>query len=152
MKITDNFTLAELTKTSVKANNTPNHLQTVNLCRLCFYLLQPIRDKIARPLDITSAFRSEAVNKAVGGSGASQHLDGMAADVNCSTISKADLFKLIAKEFDYDQCILELDSNCLHVSYFMAGRNRGDILVRNKIDGKYVYDKYTKKQLDSLNV
>lgn len=44
-------------------------------------LLQKIRDHFNRPVTITSAYRTVSHNKAVGGSPKSQHLYGMAADI-----------------------------------------------------------------------
>lgn len=43
--------------------------------------LQALRDRLARPLTLTSAYRSAAHNAAVGGSPTSQHLRGRAFDV-----------------------------------------------------------------------
>jgi len=43
--------------------------------------LQYIRDCVAMPITINSAYRCEAHNKAVGGSSNSQHLLGKAADI-----------------------------------------------------------------------
>lgn len=44
-------------------------------------LLQKIRDHFNRPVTITSGYRTLSHNKAVGGSPNSQHLYGMAADI-----------------------------------------------------------------------
>jgi uncharacterized protein YcbK (DUF882 family) len=41
---------------------------------LVLNLLQPLRDKVQRPLVLNSGYRSPALNKAVGGAKDSQHL------------------------------------------------------------------------------
>lgn len=46
-------------------------------------LLQLIRDDIGEPLTITSGYRTESHNKAVGGASGSLHTKGQAADVVC---------------------------------------------------------------------
>jgi len=43
--------------------------------------LQALRDKVGRPVVITSAYRTPEHNKAIGGASRSQHLFALAADV-----------------------------------------------------------------------
>lgn len=50
-------------------------------------LLQKIRDHFAAPVTITSAYRTAAHNKAVGGSTYSKHMSGQAADIKVSGVS-----------------------------------------------------------------
>ena len=61
-----NFSVSELTKSTnaIKAgiDNTPNIEQIDNLLNLIFYCLQPIRDKLKKPMIITSGFRNSQVN------------------------------------------------------------------------------------------
>ena len=52
----------------------------VNITKLANQL-QYIRDNVAMPITINSAYRCEAHNKSVGGSKNSQHLLGKAADI-----------------------------------------------------------------------
>ena len=68
MNLSNNFTLDELMATSTGLINKPDDPVevAVNLTRLAITLLQPIRDRWG-PLQITSGFRSWAVNSAVGG-------------------------------------------------------------------------------------
>jgi len=157
MQVTKNFKFSELKITGIKSingkrvENNPKEREIINLCKLTFYLLQPIRDLIKAPLVIQSAFRSPAVNQAVGGAPSSQHILGQAADIHCNTISKLDLFKMIGSQLDYDQLIYEVDANCLHVSYVDSGANRREIMIRDKIDGKLVYTFLTKEELKNLH-
>lgn len=53
----------------------------VVLRRLCQLVLEPLRVKLARPVVITSGYRSPALNRAIGGSPTSHHMQGRAADL-----------------------------------------------------------------------
>ena len=57
-KLTPHFTLEELTKTKTGIENLPNASQTNALRILCRDILEPLRDKIGKPIIIDSAFRS----------------------------------------------------------------------------------------------
>lgn len=81
--MTPNFTLAELTRTDTGLPNTPDADQLANLERLAATLERVRRVLGDNPLRVTSAFRSRAVNKAVGGSPTSTHVLGLAADFTC---------------------------------------------------------------------
>ena len=94
-KLTEHFTLAEMTKTSVKIKNVPNEAQVKNLTRLWGWL-EMLRSEWNRrygegddPIVINSGFRSAAVNKAVGGAANSNHLTGCAADIRVSGMEQA---------------------------------------------------------------
>lgn len=54
-------------------------------------VLQAIRSRFGRAVNITSAYRTVAHNKKEGGAAYSQHLYGMAADIKVSGIKPADV-------------------------------------------------------------
>lgn len=58
--------------------------------------LQPIRDLWGKPMKVLSGYRSDALNKAVGGSPTSQHKLAQAADI--STENVRNLFVLLLTE------------------------------------------------------
>ena len=95
MKLSEHFSLGELTKTSVKIDNVPNEEQVNNLKRLCGWLEQLRRrwnnlyGEGDDPIVINSGFRSPEVNKAVGGATLSNHLTGCAVDIRCIGIEQA---------------------------------------------------------------
>lgn len=140
MNLSKNFTLEELIKTSVKADNSPTPEAKSALKELVENVLQPVRDILNEPLIITSGFRSSKVNKAVGEAGNSQHTKGEAADVECSNNKL--LFDTIRNKVVFDQLIWEYgDDNApawVHVSYKTQG-NRKEVLRAYKTNGKTVY-------------
>ena len=92
-------------------------------------VLQPVRDLWGKPVQVNSGYRCPALNKAVGGASASQHLTGKAADITAGSVSaNKELFNLIAKSgIEYDQLIDEYDYKWIHISY-NEGKNRKQIL------------------------
>ncbi|WP_423816374.1 D-Ala-D-Ala carboxypeptidase family metallohydrolase [Salinibacter grassmerensis] len=83
LRLTKNFDLQEFTGSAEypEIDNTPNASQIQNLRSLCVEVLQPVRSFLNRPVQVTSGFRSEELNKAVGGVSGSLHKKGKAADI-----------------------------------------------------------------------
>ena len=83
------FDLTELTHSDTaiakKIDNTPTEEVKKNLENLVKYVLDPLREMYGKPIYVNSGYRSEALNKAVGGSKTSQHVLGMAADIDTRT-------------------------------------------------------------------
>ena len=123
-KLSPHFTLGELTKTSVKTadGNIPSHVHIENLKRLCVSWLEPLREEYNRkygedssslPIVINSGFRSEAVNKAIGGVKGSNHLTGCAVDIHVSGIEQAIRYAAILLDIsderkeNFDELLIE---------------------------------------------
>ena len=89
-KLSEHFTLGELCKTSAKTadGNIPSHVHIENLKNLCVNWLEPLR-QVQGPIVINSGYRSEAVNKAIGGVKGSNHLTGCAVDIRVTGIEQA---------------------------------------------------------------
>lgn len=85
-----------------------------NLLRLCRHVLQPLRDSLG-PITILSGYRPPALNRLVGGSPHSQHVDGLAADIVVSNRTPLEVAQWLEKYGDYDQLILEF-GEWVHVS------------------------------------
>ena len=70
--LSKHFTLDELTKSATAIrlgiDNIPNETELENLQKLVDNILEPLRVHYGRPIIITSGFRCEKLNKAVGGS------------------------------------------------------------------------------------
>lgn len=130
-KISNNFTLEELTK-----GNVPTNKQKKSLIALVVNVLQPIRDNFGVPVDISSGLRSFDSNKATGGAEMSQHLLGEAVDFHVRGVKEKDAFDWIKKNVEYDQLIFEHDNighTWLHVSY---KENRGESFFLEKETNK----------------
>ena len=126
-----NFTLSELihSDTALKnnINNMPDIVALDNLLNLIFYCLQPIRDKLNKPMIITSGYRSKALNSLVGGVSSSQHLKGQAADFCVPSMSVGDVISFMRTcNIEYDQLINEYE-RWVHISY-VKGKNRKSII------------------------
>jgi hypothetical protein len=132
--LSTNFTLEELTFSQTAARmgilNVPEPQHVTALQALCINVLQPLRDALGLPISVSSAYRSPALNRAVGGAPDSQHLDGKAADLQCFSLSTAEFFKrTLALKLPFDQLIYEggREATWVHVSFDTA-RTRGVIL------------------------
>ena len=119
MKLSEHFTLAELTKTSVMIENVPNEAQVENLKRLCSWLEELRRRWNSLygdgddPIIINSGYRSEAVNKAVGGVPTSNHTTGCAVDIHVLGMEQLIRYATILLDIsdlnneDFDELLLE---------------------------------------------
>ena len=111
MSLSEHFTLDELTHTDHREfDNTPNVEETKNLTRLAEFLerIKIVLD--GKPIMVNSAFRSEAVNNAVGSRNTSQHRIGCAADIRVPGMTPDEVVKaVIASGIGYDQIIREFD-------------------------------------------
>jgi len=110
--VTPHFTLAELTVTDHRLlDNTPNAGEIENLRRLATFL-ELIKERLGgRPIMINSAYRSKAVNDAVGSKDTSQHRLGCAADIRVPGMSPDAVVRAVrASGLAYDQLIREFDS------------------------------------------
>jgi putative chitinase len=117
MQLSQNFTLDELTHTDHRElDNTPNDIEINNLKRLAEFLEQVKTVLGGKPVMINSAFRSKAVNDAVGSKDSSQHRVGCAADLRIPGMTPDEVVKaIIASSIGYDQVIREFD-RWTHVS------------------------------------
>ena len=114
MKLSPNFSLEEMIVSEIGArkgfDNTPNATEIANLVRMAA-LLEQVRAVIKKPIIINSAFRSKAVNDAVGSKDTSQHRIGCAADIRVPGMTPKEVVETIMKtDIGYDQLIREFDS------------------------------------------
>lgn len=130
MNLTENFTLNELVYSATaeknKIDNRPSVQVIANLKSLCENVLQPLRNALGCPIVITSGFRCAVLNKKVGGTAASQHLYGQAADFIVPQKNLKDVFNYIKSHLPYDQLLYEYNKTdkWIHVSYRNDGHNR----------------------------
>ena len=85
IQLSEHFSLSEFTK-SITAerlgiDNKPGYEQVLAMRNLCREVLEPLRQHYGQPIRITSGYRCEELNSAVGGVRRSQHMLGEAADL-----------------------------------------------------------------------
>ena len=132
MKLSEHFTLGELTKTSYKTEdeNIPSRVAIENLKNLCENWLEDLRysynilykSTVAEPAEaqgpsegiiINSGYRSPEVNKRAGGSATSNHLTGCAVDIRVGGFEQAIRYASILLDIsdgtkqDYDELYIE---------------------------------------------
>ena len=129
--MTPHFTLAELTHTDHRSlDNTPNAQELANLKRLAEFLETVKTTLGGKPVMINSAFRSKAVNDAVGSRDTSQHRLGLAADFRVPGMAPDAVVRaIIAAKLPYDQLIREFDA-WTHIS--ISDKPRRQALIIDK--------------------
>ena len=145
INLSEHFTLAEMCKTEVKLKNVPNEAQVENLKRLCGWLEMLRRRYNERygegndPIIINSAYRSPAVNKAVGGVATSNHLTGCAADIRVAGIEQLIRYATILLDIsdesqeDFDELLIERSpkgSYWLHFAVRLSNNRRKVKLIQ----------------------
>ena len=146
-RLSEHFTLAEMCKTSAKTQdgNIPSHVHIENLKRLCGWL-EMLRSEWNKrygegddPIVINSGYRSEAVNKAVGGVKGSNHLTGCAADIRVAGIEQLVRYATILLDIsdesqeDFDELLLERSPKggyWLHFAVRPSGNRRKVRLIQ----------------------
>ena len=137
--VTMHFTVEELyasdTAKRLGINNKPTIQKMINLVYLAAFVLEPLRVAMGRPINISSGYRCEQLNKAVGGVYNSQHLKGQAADINIEgdIAFGRKVFDYIKNHLTFDQLIWEHDKKgtyWVHVSYVFPdfGKNRKQVI------------------------
>ena len=131
--------------------NTPDGNILSNMKNVAEHIFEPLRKWVDGPIKINSFYRSEALNKAIGGASkngkqTSQHCYGQAMDIDdiYGHKSNAEMFNYIKDNLNFDQMIWEFGDSTnpdwVHVSYVSDSVNRNRILkaVRNKGKTQYI--------------
>ena len=125
--------------------NTPNGTALANMKILAEKIFEPLRKFVGGPIKINSMFRSEALNKQIGGSSRSQHCKGNAMDIDdiYGYKTNKEMFDFIKENLDFDQLIYEFGNeenpDWVHVSYVDKEKNRNKILKAVRDKGKTMY-------------
>lgn len=151
MKFPPHFSLEELTRSQTATrqgiDNEPNDMEKSNLLRLAWFL-ESLRSRLrmnhGEPMYIivSSGFRCEELNTAIGGSKTSAHMQGLAADISCPKLTPLELSRFIANHMadeGFDQVIHEFE-RWVHVG-LSNGLPRYEELTAQKINGRTVYAK-----------
>ena len=156
-RLSQHFTLGELCKTSAKTQdgNIPSHIHIENLKRLCGWLemlrsewnrryagckMEDGRCKMGdEPIIVNSGYRSEAVNKMVGGAPNSNHLTGCAVDIHVTGMEQLVRYATILLDIsdesqeDFDELLLERSPKgtyWLHFAVRPSGNRRKVAFLR----------------------
>tara|TARA_R100000995_G_C3476210_1_gene121105 strand:- start:1242 stop:1700 length:459 start_codon:yes stop_codon:yes gene_type:complete len=126
-------------------DNTPNSYHRNNMKTLAANVFEPLRDWVGGPIKITSMYRSQELNDAIGGSKNSQHSKGQAIDIDdiYGYKTNAEMFVYIKDNLEFDQLIWEFGNednpDWLHISYVDREKNRSRILKAVRDQGKVKY-------------
>ena len=135
--LSEHFSLAEMTISQTAArkglNNTPNAATLENLKKAAA-MMEKVRDLLDKPIIVNSAYRSVAVNKAIGGVATSAHCAGLAVDFICPAYgTPLEVARAIARsKLNFDQ-LIEENGQWVHIS--VDPRMRRQVLTMRK--GKY---------------
>ena len=140
-QLTEHFALSEMTVSPTAKRlgipNTPTaeHIENMRYC--CEKILEPVRAKFG-PVTINSSYRAPLVNKAVGGSKTSQHVNGQAIDFEVKGVDNKKVADWVADNLEFDQVILEFysagdkNSGWVHASIKKEGGNRKQRMIATK--------------------
>ena len=149
MKLSSNLRLSEVIKSNTAKrkgiDNSPTEEHLTNLKVTANKVFEPVRRHFGVPIGISSGYRSEELNKAVGGSSTSHHCRGMALDIDADMfggVTNADIFYFIKDNLEFTQLIWEYGSddepNWVHVAY-EPGKLKKQVLKAVKVGKKTKY-------------
>lgn len=138
MNISEHITYTEATRSDTAnklgIDNTPNIDQLKSMKLAACRVFEPVRNHFGKPIRINSFFRSQELNKAIGGARNSQHMKGEAIDMSAipsTGLTNSQIFNWIKDNLEFDQLIWEYGNinnpAWVHVS-FSAEKNRNQIL------------------------
>ena len=149
MRISKHISYKEATQsqTAVRKgiNNEPDAYQLQNMQLLAEKVFEPVREYFGVPIAINSFYRSQKLNKAIGGAAGSQHTQGRAIDIDDTLggVTNKQMFDWIKDNLDFDQLIWEFGNSSnpdwVHISYVSEAENRRRVLKGSKKNGKTIY-------------
>lgn len=136
-----NFKISELIHSDEaikrKINNMPDINSLDNILILIVKCLQPIRDKINKPMIVSSGFRCKTLNTAIKGAPNSGHLYGRACDFTVKGMTPKEVYNFIKKSgLKYTQLILE-KNQWIHIEYDIYHLDCENLIYDGK---KYIKD------------
>lgn len=138
MYLSENFTFEEFERSEIAEKYNINNKITKDLIRnnikeLVFNVLQPLRDKINKPINISSGYRCLKLNEKVGGVPTSQHVMGQAADITVDDMTSYEIASVIIEMgLPFDQ--MGLYDDFIHIS--VSSRQRNMIFYNKNYSGE----------------
>lgn len=133
--ISDHFYMGEFIYSAVAVerglDNMPPPEAQKAIRNLVIKLLEPLREYAgyATGMHISSGYRSEELNRLVGGVADSQHLTGEAADIY--TFGSCRLLDALQdSRLNFDQAIYYRRRGFLHLSLKMKDKNRRQVIIK----------------------
>jgi len=152
MKLSEHLELSEVIRSeSAKRrgiSNMPTEEHIKNLKLIAEKVFEPIRANFRQPIRISSGYRSQTLNAAIGGATRSQHSTGEALDIDMdgTALSNKEIFNFIKERLPFDQLIWEFGNehnpDWVHVSYRADSNQRKQVLRAIKENGKTKYSPY----------
>ncbi len=141
--ISDNFSYAEFEASETAAKkgirNVITSIEVRNAVKeLVLTVLQPLRDRWGKPLEVNSGYRCPVLNALVGGVATSQHTRGEAADINAPNP-----IRLAQLAYDTPEIWREIDQmivypTFVHFSHRHGGPQRHQLLYNKSYRGTHV--------------
>jgi hypothetical protein len=140
MQLSEHLSVGEYIKSDTAKRkgitNAMTAAHTENAKVLAAKIFEPIRVHFGKPIFLSSGYRSEALNSAIGGSSTSQHCSAEAMDLDQDDrqtgVTNRMVFDYIKGNLNFDQLIWEFGDDAnpdwVHVSYKVNGNQRKQIL------------------------
>ena len=153
MKLSKHLSLAEATKSATAIrrgiHNAPPDEHLAALVNIAEKVFEPVRIRFGVPIGVSSGYRSNDLNEAIGGSKTSQHSKGEALDLDADmygNITNKQIFNFIKQFVNFDQLIWEYgtdnEPNWVHVSLKYKGEQRKQVLRASRKNGKTIYTNF----------
>tara|TARA_R110000737_G_scaffold18628_1_gene36658 strand:+ start:1468 stop:1923 length:456 start_codon:yes stop_codon:yes gene_type:complete len=148
MKLSKNFTRQEIERSNTAKrlgiSNEMSEKHLANMTKLLDNIIQPLRESLG-PIRISSGYRGQDLNRAIGGSRKSQHCKGQALDIQFwqdgKMMNELIYEYILDSNIEFDQMINEFDFSWIHIS-LVGVDNRNQVLEAYKDedgDTKYKY-------------
>ena len=156
MKLSKNLSLDEViySQTALRRDidNTPTEEHIENLKYVAEKIFQPIREHFGVPIYVSSGYRSNDLNEAIGGSPRSFHSHGMALDLDQDGrnkgVSNSDVFYFIKDNLPFTELIWEFgdenNPNWVHVAIASGREDEKNIKIAQKVNNQTIYSKWDK--------
>jgi zinc D-Ala-D-Ala carboxypeptidase len=122
MNISKNITLSEAiyspTAKRLGLSNEPDEVVLSNMKLVAEKCFEPLREWYGKPIRVNSFYRCRALNEAVKGSASSEHVKGMAIDMDAgSKEENKKIFDWCKNNLTFTQLINEYNFTWVHISY-----------------------------------